>query len=177
MAKRNRIVADPSASDIKWWASIPTVRRKLRFYANHQFPRESVEVLRSRGIDVWYVQEHQVDRHQDDTYHYQRAREMRRLLLTQDRDYLDDHRHPLHLSPGVIVVDSGASRDPAVPAVLLEALLSPLLRDGMSRIPNLYQSTKLSLTRDQLVHRYRTWDSRVEEAIVWRRPARRGRRE
>ena len=155
MTKRNRDFPDPSPNDLKWWSSIPTVRRKLRFYADHQFPRESVELLRYLKMAVWYVQEHSEARHQGDDFHYRRAREMKRLLLTQDHDYLDDHRHPLHLSPGVIVVDVGASRDPEMPAIMLEVLVSPILRDGISRIPNLYAASKLRITRDQLLHRYR----------------------
>jgi len=141
----------------------------LRFYADHQFPRESVEVLRGRGIDIWYVQEHPADRHQDDGHHYRRARETKRLLLTQDRDYWDDRRHPLHESPGLIIVDSGASRDPRMPAAMLVALLLPLLREGISRIPNLYRAGKILLSRDQAVYRYRTFDSRKEEMVLWRR--------
>jgi predicted nuclease of predicted toxin-antitoxin system len=49
-----------------------------------------------------------------------------RILLTQDRDFLDDRRFPLHRNPGVIVLP--AANDNALIDVLVHAL--PLVCKG-----------------------------------------------
>jgi hypothetical protein len=54
--------------------------------------------------DVLFVVEHDDLRRARDGEHYRLARQLRRTLITLDRDYLDDRRFPLDESGGVIVL-------------------------------------------------------------------------
>ena len=48
--------------------------------------------------------EHEDLRRAPDGEHYRLARQLRRTLITQDRDYLDDRKFPPQQSGGVLVV-------------------------------------------------------------------------
>jgi hypothetical protein len=54
--------------------------------------------------DVLFVLEHDDLRRARDGEHYRLARQLRRTLITLDRDYLDDRRFPPGESGGVIVL-------------------------------------------------------------------------
>jgi hypothetical protein len=54
--------------------------------------------------DVLFVLEHDDLRRAPDGEHYRRARQLRRTLITLDRDYLDDRRFPPSESGGVLVL-------------------------------------------------------------------------
>jgi hypothetical protein len=54
--------------------------------------------------DVLFVLEHEELRRARDGEHYRLARQLRRTLITQDRDYLDDRKFPPQLSGGVLVL-------------------------------------------------------------------------
>ena len=56
------------------------------------------------GWDVLFVIEHNDLRRARDGEHFRLARELRRTLITLDRDYLDDRAFPLAASGGVIVL-------------------------------------------------------------------------
>lgn len=75
---------------------------RARFYADHNLDASIVEVLRYRKYDVETAQEVGAER-QPDEFHYRRAFMTRRVLLTQDKDYLDNERFPLSQTRGVIV--------------------------------------------------------------------------
>jgi hypothetical protein len=54
--------------------------------------------------DVMFVMEHEELRRASDAEHYRLARQLRRTLITLDRDYLDDRRFPPTESAGVLVL-------------------------------------------------------------------------
>ena len=54
--------------------------------------------------DVLFVLEHDDLRRARDGEHYRLARQLRRTLITLDRDYLDDRRFPPAESGGVLVL-------------------------------------------------------------------------
>jgi hypothetical protein len=54
--------------------------------------------------DVLFVIEHDDLRRARDGEHYRLARQLRRTLITLDRDYLDDRKFPLERSGGVVVL-------------------------------------------------------------------------
>jgi len=60
--------------------------------------------------DVLFVVEHDDLRRARDGEHYRLAREMRRTLVTLDRDYTDDRRFPPAESGGVIVASAPDER-------------------------------------------------------------------
>jgi hypothetical protein len=58
------------------------------------------------GWDVLFVVEEDALRRARDIRHYQLARQLRRTLITLDRDYLDDRRFPPAESSGVLVLQA-----------------------------------------------------------------------
>jgi Domain of unknown function (DUF5615) len=76
-----------------------------RIYADANLPSGVVTFMRQRlGWDVFYVLEHEDLRRARDVVHYRTARQLRRTLVTIDRDYLDDGKFPPEESGGVLVV-------------------------------------------------------------------------
>lgn len=76
-----------------------------RIYADANIPAGVVTFMRTRlRWDVLSVVEHDDLRRQPDTEHFRLATQLRRTLLTLDRDYLDDRRFPPSGSAGVLVI-------------------------------------------------------------------------
>lgn len=76
-----------------------------RIYADANIPAGLVSFMRTRlGWDVLFVLEDEALRRARDGEHYRLARELRRTLVTLDRDYLDDARFPAELSGGVLII-------------------------------------------------------------------------
>ncbi len=78
-----------------------------RVYADANVPLGLVGFMRRElGWDVFCVIEHADLRRARDVEHFRRAREMRRTLVTLDRDYIDDRLFPPDRSGGVIVISA-----------------------------------------------------------------------
>lgn len=78
-----------------------------RIYADANVPAGLVAHMRNRlQWDVLFVLEDDDLRRASDVRHYQLAQQLRRTLVTMDRDYLDDRRFPPRESGGVIVINA-----------------------------------------------------------------------
>src|SRR5215475_4417572 len=78
-----------------------------RIYADANVPVGLVAHMRHRlHWDVLHVLEDDDLRRAPDSRHYQLASQLRRTLVTLDRDYLDDRRFPPAEGGGVIVIDA-----------------------------------------------------------------------
>src|SRR5919107_1937535 len=76
-----------------------------RIYVDANFPAGLVSFMRmTLRWDVLFVIEHDDLRRARDGEHYRLARQLRRTLITLDRDYLDDRRFPAAESGGVVVL-------------------------------------------------------------------------
>jgi hypothetical protein len=76
-----------------------------RVYVDANVPAGLVAFMRtSLGWDVLFVLEHDDLRRARDGEHYRLARQLRRTLITLDRDYLDDRKFPPEQSGGVLVL-------------------------------------------------------------------------
>jgi hypothetical protein len=91
-----------------------------RVYADANVPSGIVRFMREQlGWDVLFVMDHPDLRRARDTEHYRLARQLRRTLVTLDRDYLDDRQFPPERGCGVLVMAAPDERG-------LSALLSRL---------------------------------------------------
>lgn len=82
-----------------------------RVYADANVPAGVVNYMRvSLGWDVFFVIEHEDLRRARDIEHYRLARQLRRTLVTMDRDYLDDREFPPTLTSGVLVLSAPDQR-------------------------------------------------------------------
>jgi predicted nuclease of predicted toxin-antitoxin system len=83
-----------------------------RIYADANVPAGLVAHMRARlDWDVLWVLEEEQLRRASDVRHYQLARQLRRTLVTMDRDYLDDRRFPPREGCGVIVIQAPNDRE------------------------------------------------------------------
>jgi hypothetical protein len=82
-----------------------------RVYADANVPAGVVGFMRATlGWDVLFVVEHEDLRRAHDIEHYRLARQLRRTLITMDRDYLDDLAFPPAETAGVVVLSAPDER-------------------------------------------------------------------
>ena len=82
-----------------------TVAGRPRVYADANVPAGLVAHMRERlRWDVLCVMEHPDLRRARDREHFRLARQLRRTLVTLDRDYLDDRAFPPMEGCGVLVI-------------------------------------------------------------------------
>jgi uncharacterized protein DUF5615 len=82
-----------------------------RIYADANVPAGLVAYMRSAlEWDVLFVLEDDRLRRAPDVKHYRLARQLRRTLVTMDRDYLDDRRFPPDEGAGVLVISAPDER-------------------------------------------------------------------
>lgn len=78
-----------------------------RIYADANLPVGIVTFMRQElRWDVFFVLEHDDLRRARDTEHYRLARQLRRTLVSLDRDYFDDRQFPHEESGGVLVMSA-----------------------------------------------------------------------
>jgi len=82
-----------------------------RIYADANVPAGLIAYMRnSLGWDVLFVMEEEELRRAPDLKHYRLALQLRRTLITMDRDYLDDRRFPPDEGSGVLVIQAPDER-------------------------------------------------------------------
>jgi hypothetical protein len=82
-----------------------------RVYADANVPAGIVGFMRTAlRWDVLFVVEHDDLRRAHDIEHYRLARQLRRTLITMDRDYLDDRAFPPAETAGVLVLSAPNER-------------------------------------------------------------------
>ena len=95
-----------------------------RIYADANVPNGVVSFMRETlKWDVLFVMEQPNLRRARDTEHYRLARQLRRTLITLDRDYLDDRLFPPQQGSGVLVVAAPDERGLAKLLARLDAHL------------------------------------------------------
>jgi hypothetical protein len=103
-------------------------------YADANVPAGLVAFMRETlRWDVLFVMDHPDLRRARDTEHYRLARQLRRTLVTLDRDYLDDKAFPPEQGSGVLVIAAPDERGLAALLTRLDAHLfaaDPLPLDG-----------------------------------------------
>ena len=74
--------------------AIERLEGRVRFYADHNVDGAIVEMLRFIKYDVETARDIGAERQPDD-FHFKRAYNSKRVILTHDSDYLDDAQLPL----------------------------------------------------------------------------------
>ena len=110
------------------------VAERPRVYADANVPAGIVAFMREKlKWDVLSVMEQPDLRRARDAEHYRLARQLRRTLITLDRDYLDDRKFPPGSGAGVLVIAAADERGLAALLARLDAHLfasAPLPLDG-----------------------------------------------
>ena len=114
-----------------------------RVYADANVPAGVVSYMRlSLHWDVLFVLEHADLRRAPDIEHYRLARQLRRTLVTIDRDYLDDRQFPPAETAGVIVLSAPDERGLCV---LLERVDLERFHDGNGIVALPLEGAKLQM--------------------------------
>jgi hypothetical protein len=110
------------------------VADRPRVYADANVPSGLVSFMREKlRWDVLFVIEHPDLRRARDPEHFRLARQLRRTLVTLDRDYLDDRAFPPAHGAGVLVIAAPDERGLAALLQRIDARLfaaNPLPLDG-----------------------------------------------
>ena len=100
-----------------------------RVYADANIPAGIVSFMRDKlQWDVLFVMDQPDLRRARDIEHFRLARQLRRTLVTLDRDYLDDRKFPPQEGSGVLVI---AAPDERGLAALLKRLNTHLFAAGV----------------------------------------------
>jgi hypothetical protein len=116
-----------------------------RIYADANVPAGLVAYMRLRlHWDVLFVVEEVTLRRAPDVKHYRLAQQLRRTLVTMDRDYLDDKRFPPEEGSGVLVINAPDEQQ----LTLLLDRIDRTLFDGDASLPLPLAGRKLQLNSD-----------------------------
>jgi hypothetical protein len=108
---------------------VEAVTERPRVYADANVPAGIVVFMREKlKWDVLFVMDQPDLRRARDIEHFRLARQLRRTLVTLDRDYLDDRKFPPAEGSGVLVI---AAPDERGLAALLKRLDSHLFASAI----------------------------------------------
>jgi predicted nuclease of predicted toxin-antitoxin system len=129
------------------WSELAPVAAEVaegpRVYADANVPAGLVTYMRIRlGWDVMFVLEHPDLRRARDIEHFRLARQLRRTLVTLDRDYLDDTLFPPGETAGILVISAPNERGLQV---LLKRFDRDLFRPGDAVVALPLEHAKLQL--------------------------------
>ena len=114
-----------------------------RVYADANVPAGVVSYMRlSLRWDVLFVLEHPDLRRAADIAHYRLARQLRRTLITIDRDYLDDRHFPPAETAGVVVLSAPDERGLRV---LLARVDREMFHDANGMVALPFEGTKVQV--------------------------------
>ena len=133
--------------------------KRTRFVADENLEPWALYVMRYKNFDIISADQAGI-RHLDDQRVFGRAWQLKRLLITQDTDFLNDAVFPLQGCSGLLVL-------PVYGAVSLE--FGNLLTASASLIgrgERMWFHTKIEATR-QFVLKVRTWDKAESHITRW----------
>jgi predicted nuclease of predicted toxin-antitoxin system len=128
------------------------LNKKSRFFVDESLGEEAANWLRERGYSATYAGDVGLLGHSDDDIFSYAWRE-RRMLLTHDRDFLDDKRFPEHRNPGLVVLPGGDGNQEAMGVGMGMAL------SVFGSSPESWEKSKSVISpTGQMTIRHRHWD-------------------
>jgi predicted nuclease of predicted toxin-antitoxin system len=100
---KKKLLSDKEVQEIERYVAR---KAKPRFYADENFPKEAVDILRGLGARVVTAQEAKKQGEPDEN-HASYALKKGLVLVTCDRDFLDNRKFPLIHCPAIFVFDFG----------------------------------------------------------------------
>lgn len=78
-------------------------RKRARLYIDENIEEEITEALKTLGWNIKTYKDFSLAGHPDEN-HFAKAKQLNRILITQDDDYWDNRRFPIDKHPGVIIL-------------------------------------------------------------------------
>lgn len=100
---------------------MPSKKSDLRLYADECFPVPSATYLRSLGYSITHTFDYNYV-HKNDLFHLKKSKQLKRTLITLDRDFLYYEQVNLHGHEGVIVISTGSTTPKNINAICNKAL-------------------------------------------------------
>jgi hypothetical protein len=121
-------------SELAWHAE--RLSPRPRIYADANVPAGLVAYMRETlDWDVLFVLEEQELRRAPDMKHFRLAEQLRRTLVTLDRDYLDDRRFPPLEGAGVLVINAPNERELSLLLSRIDRTLFHLSAEAPAPLP------------------------------------------
>lgn len=145
-------------------------KAKARFYADENFPANAAAVLRSLGAHVVTAQEAGRGGHPDEN-HAAYALKNGLILVTCDRDFLSESKHPLIHCPAVFVFSFGSGSDDEIRRsyrCLASALRTPQFFDKWWKVeasPDSWTESVRYANGTTSRQRHRVWHGRVQQWV------------
>jgi predicted nuclease of predicted toxin-antitoxin system len=126
---------------------VPRWSGRPRVYVDANIPAGLVTFMRTRlDWDVLFVVEAEDLRRAPDRRHFELAHQLRRTLVTLDRDYLDDVAFPPERSGGVLVLSAPNERELSLLLARVDRAI--FQRDGDETVPLPLAGRKLHVQTD-----------------------------
>lgn len=128
---------------------MPSRKSHIQLYADECFPVSSVTYLKSLGYSIIHAYDKKLIR-KTDQIHLKMAKNLRRVLITLDRDFLYYTQVSLDKHPGVIVISPTSSTPQNVNKLckkLLAGVSKDFIKDSLIKATN----TKLIKVRKNKV--------------------------
>jgi predicted nuclease of predicted toxin-antitoxin system len=100
---------------------MPSKKIRLRLYADECFPVPSVSFLRSKSVSIIHAFDKKFI-HKSDRFHLKTASNLKRVLITLDRDFIGYEENAIKKTNGVIVISVGSSTPNSINVVSVKAL-------------------------------------------------------
>jgi len=165
-----KVTEMPKPKEVQQVISYLKRKAKPRFYADENFPEQAINLLRSMGAKVQTNYQAGLSGHpgQDQLAH---ALRNSLVLLTCDRDFLDERRHPLIQCPAIFVFDFGSGTVEEIKqafSCLAEVFHAPQFYDKWCKV-----DAKRECWTEFLRHldgttsrtRRRLWEGRLQEWV------------
>ena len=141
----------PTKREVQQGLEFQRRHAKVRFYADENFPPIATDLLRKMGARVETALAKGLKRHPDEN-HVTYALDNGYVLVTCDRDFLDDQRFPLIHCPAPVVFDFGSGS-------VSEIRKAYACLETIFRIPQFYDKwTKIDAKRDSWTENCRFLD-------------------
>jgi hypothetical protein len=115
---------------------VGTLSPRPRIYADANVPSGLIHYMRQQlRWDVLFVLEEDELRRAPDVRHYRVAHDLRRTLVTLDRDYLDDRRFPPGETSGVLVIHAPDEEQLTKLVDRIDRVLFDPDPDGLALVP------------------------------------------
>lgn len=138
--------------------------RKWRIYADKNVEKNTISLLRKK-MDVLSVEEDIKLTNQEDSFHYKKAKQLKRLLLTNDKDFWSDQQFKLLESPGVIIL---ISKDKVIARYLPLLLRKALIVNNPSDNPIFLDGVKIKCSPEEIILKWLNQDSQKAETQKFR---------
>lgn len=142
-------------------------KRKSRIYADMDVPKYLIDYARDKlKWDVFWVKESAKLTEQHDYFHFEKAKQLKRILLSFDESFLNVRRFRLHETGGVIVFSNPSKSRQDNLSILNR--LHVLLRGALRRIPQGMKGTKIKVTTRGFTLTYLSENSqKISEFSPW----------